>query len=152
MSDRLTQLQICLDQLVEQFNATVNYVNTNAPLALLDDDPKSVANIAADATVAGHDEETQHKTGEPSEEFINTINELSTDIILKSRQIGMLVDSLPGIGVLPEVQLKMIQELSDELGEVEVERLAKIAEKDELLKACEDMIVEVAGGMLNTRV
>ena len=51
MADRLTQLQICLDQLVEQFNATVNYVNNNSDPGMLDEDEASVINIAANAPV-----------------------------------------------------------------------------------------------------
>lgn len=45
--------------------------------------------------------------------FDNVINELCTDLILKSRQIKMLIDSLPGIGVTPNEQMNLINELSD---------------------------------------
>lgn len=170
MADRLTQLQICLDQLVEQFNATVNYVNTNNELALLDDDPTSVTNLAANAPIPGQNpqgmedasnkqtegmnsasNQTSNKAAESEANFDNTINELSTDIILKSRQITMLIDSLPGIGVSPESQLQMIEELSKELRDIEKERISKIEEKDKLLKWCESLIVEMAGGISKTR-
>ncbi|KAK6457405.1 DNA-directed RNA polymerase II holoenzyme and kornberg s mediator [Scheffersomyces xylosifermentans] len=193
MADRLTQLQMCLDQLVEQFNATVNYVNSSSEPAMLDDDPTSVANIAASAPLPGQQQppqqpQSQTQTAQqqqsphsPSQSnaqtqqassngsnkhtvsnhpsvraeaesnFENTINELSTDIILKSRQISMLIDSLPGIGVSPESQLKIIEELSEELQQVEQEHVKKIEEKDKLLKWCESLIVEVATGIAETR-
>ncbi|EGW33788.1 mediator of RNA polymerase II transcription subunit 21 [Spathaspora passalidarum NRRL Y-27907] len=168
MSDRLTQLQICLDQLVEQFTATVNYVNTNAESALLDpENPTSASNLAANAPLPGHAQPQQlnQTTTQPSpvadnskvnneqneEKFKNTINELSTDIILKSRQISMLIDSLPGIGVTPESQLQLIQELSDELKQVEQERIEKIKQKDQLLAWCEELITAVATGISETR-
>lgn len=154
MADRLTQLQVCLDQLVAQFNATINYVNTNSDIALLDNDPNSVTNIAANAPLPGKkDEATSNsdndKTAQPS--FDSVINELSTDIILKSRQISMIIDSLPGIGTLPDAQLKMISDLISELEETEKERVQKIEEKDELLVWCEGLIVDVAGGIFRTR-
>lgn len=124
MADRLTQLQVCLDQLVGQFNATVNYVNTNCENALLDEDPSSFANIAANAPMPGQQAQQAQGSGggsnkqtnpgntvsnhpsakaEAESNFENTINELSTDIILKSRQIKMLIDALPGIGVSRKV-------------------------------------------------
>ncbi|RLV91587.1 Mediator of RNA polymerase II transcription subunit 21 [Spathaspora sp. JA1] len=173
MSDRLTQLQICLDQLVEQFTATVNYVNTNAEPGLLDsDDPTSASNLAANAPLPGHaatqqsqqspasqqpspgvtDNNNSKATHEYNEEkFKNTVNELSTDIILKSRQISMLIDSLPGIGVTPESQLQLIQELSEELKQIEQERIDKINQKDKLLSWCEELITQVATGISETR-
>lgn len=175
MTDRLTQLQICLDQLVEQFNATVNYVNINSEPALLDEDPKSVTNRAAAALVAGQPQQQgQTAKGSPSESnrqsnapntgsdyttnrddaeanFENTINELSTDIILKSRQISLLIDSLPGIGVSPEAQLTLIEELAAEYDAVEKERAEKIKQKDELLKWCDSLIIEVANGITEAR-
>ncbi|KAG7666348.1 SRB7 [[Candida] subhashii] len=203
MADRLTQLQICLDQLVEQFNATVNYVNANAEPALLDDDPTSVSNMAAKAPVPGQQQQQQqqqqpqaqnqqsqsHSQMSPNEgsggggggsaqdnsnnasnkasnmpsvlpnnqhpeqqhDFENTINELSTDIILKSRQISMLIDSLPGIGVSPESQLQLMQDLSNELKEIELQRIKKIEEKDKLLKWCEELIAEMATGISESR-
>lgn len=161
MSDRLTQLQICVDQLVEQFNAAVNYVNTHSEQALLDQDPTSVTNIAASAPLPG----TQAQTGQTSnmsdhptsnavgdtDQFENTINELSTDIILKSRQILMLIDSLPGVGISEESQMDLIRQLSHELQKVEQDRIAKIREKDDLLHHCESLIMQVASGISNTK-
>lgn len=157
MTDRLTQLQVCLDQLVAQFNATINYVNTQSDLAPLDADTKSVINIAANAPLPGTKEQEKSENSlAPSgvngqAPFQDVLNELSTDIILKSRQISMIIDSLPGIGALPETQLKVIGELVAELEQAENERSAKIKEKDELLKWCEDLIFEVSGGIYKTR-
>lgn len=159
MADRLTQLQVCLDQLVAQFNATINYVNTQSELASLDPDPTSVINIAANAPLPGKkDQDASEANSTPSgntsrqqASFEGVINELSTDIILKSRQISMIIDSLPGIGTLPETQLKIIGDLIAELEQTEKERCAKIREKDELLKWCEDLIVDVSGGIYRTR-
>lgn len=180
MSDRLTQLQICIDQLVEQFNAAVNYVNTNSEQALLDDDPTSVTNIAASAPLPGLQQQPQKNSpadgtvtagggagsgavsaggrsdhpsarAEMEANFDNTINELSTDIILKSRQISMLIDSLPGVGVSEESQLELINRLSVELNHVEETRIKKIQEKDELLRWCESLILDLASGISKTK-
>ncbi|KAK6461216.1 mediator of RNA polymerase II transcription subunit 21 [Scheffersomyces coipomensis] len=185
MADRLTQLQICLDQLVEQFNATVNYVNTNSESALLDEDPNSIINIAANAPLPGQQQgqQGQQQSSQPQQSpqsqpqqsangsgkqtvsnhasvaaqaeaeanFENTLNELSTDIILKSRQISMLIDSLPGIGVSPTSQLKIIEDLGEDLKNIEQERIKKIEEKDKLLKWCESLITEVATGIAESR-
>lgn len=155
MSDRLTQLQICLDQLVAQFNATVNYVNTQLDLALLDEDANSVVNIAATAPLPGKKESTEQPSQQGGNQesaaaekpsFDAVVNELSTDIILKSRQILMIIDSLPGIGTLPETQLKMIGELVTQLDETERLRVEKIQEKDRLLRWCEDLIIQISDG------
>lgn len=157
MADRLTQLQVCLDQLVAQFNATINYVNTQSDLAPLDEDATSVINIAANAPLPGKKDQDNSGSNSaasgnaPKPQFDGVIDELSTDIILKSRQISMIIDSLPGIGALPETQLKMIGDLIDELEQTEKERCAKIKEKDELLRWCEDLIVDVSGGIYRTR-
>ncbi|CAK9437537.1 uncharacterized protein LODBEIA_P19150 [Lodderomyces beijingensis] len=172
MSDRLTQLQICLDQLIDQFKATVNYVNVHSQPALLDEDPTSVSNLAAKAPLPQQQQQqqqspqaTQQQSPEeaapppqetpevdPEIEFSNTIEELSTDIVLKSRQINMLIDSLPGIGVTPEEQLRQIDELSWELKAVEEKRKNKIHEKDQLLKVVDELIEDLVTGISRTRM
>ncbi|CAH6722206.1 mediator of RNA polymerase II transcription subunit 21 [[Candida] jaroonii] len=179
MSDRLTQLQICLDQLIEQFNAAVNYINSNSEQALLDEDPKSVINIAAEAPIAGQPEVQDSRQGQSNNDgsrpdisrqevnksedtnspqinnrsdFTNTLNELSTDIILKSRQITMLIDSLPGVGVSEETQVQMIRDLSEELAQVEKKRVEKIKEKEEVVKWTEELIGDVANGISSAKV
>lgn len=63
----------------------------------------------------------------------------------------MLIDSLPGIGVSPESQLKIIEDLTEELKVVDKERSKKIEEKDMMLKWCESLIIEVAGGIAESR-
>lgn len=150
MTDRLTQLQVCLDQLVAQFNATINYINTQSELAPLDADSTSVINIAANAPLPGKKEA---ELAEPvsAKAFDSVINELSTDIILKSRQISMIIDSLPGIGTLPETQLKIIGDLLAELEQTEKDRCDKIREKDRLLQWCESLIMDVTTGIYRTR-
>ena len=177
MSDRLTQLQICLDQLVEQLNATVHYVNVYSKPALLDDDPTSVSNRAANAPAPQLQQQQQQQQQSPQsvqqlpkdeanedakeslkppeaaeDDFESTLDELATDIVLKSRQINMLIDSLPGIGVTPEAQMKLIADLSQELKQVEQERQAKIKEKNELLVKVDDLIKELATGISQARM
>lgn len=150
MTDRLTQLQVCLDQLVAQFNATINYVNANSEPAELDGG--AVFNLAVAAPLAGAAEDKQSPIGAgapPSLE--STINELSTDIILKSRQLSMLIDLLPGIGVSPTRQLAVIEELARELEQVEHERIQEIQKKDELLAWCESLIMDVSNGISKTQ-
>ncbi|OBA24050.1 hypothetical protein METBIDRAFT_35675 [Metschnikowia bicuspidata var. bicuspidata NRRL YB-4993] len=159
MTDRLTQLQVCLDQLVAQFNSTINYANTQSDLALLDSNPNSVINLAASAPLPGRkdgegrdgDSKASPGNGNVNPAFDDVINELSTDLILKSRQISMIIDSLPGIGTLPETQMNMISELMDELKETEQERVRKIEEKDRLLRWCEELIMDVSAGIYETR-
>lgn len=160
MADRLTQLQVCLDQLVAQFNATINYINTQSDVALLDPDPSSIVNMAAKAPLPGKKEAdfsgpnsapSGENATEQNVDSENVINELATDIILKSRQISMIIDSLPGIGTLPETQFKVIEDLLNELEEAETARLQLIDEKNDLLKWCEDLIVDVSEGIAKTR-
>lgn len=169
MSDRLTQLQLCFDQLVEQFNATFNYVNNCSVPGILGDDANSVFNLAASAplpnqqgpqeSIEGSNKNTHGEnsmstgpTNEATEaNFDNTLNELSTDIVLKSRQIDMLIDSLPGIDVSQERQIASISELMEELKQIERVRENKIEEKDRLVDWCEMLIKEVSSGMAGAR-
>lgn len=159
MTDRLTQVQICLDQLVAQFNATVNYVDMKSNPAPLDGDPSSVIDLAANAPLPGtrppdgsgenSSSDGAAKRAQPPFEIV--IDELATDIILKSRQISMIIDSLPGIGALPESQLNTINNLIRVLKETEEERVKKIEEKDKLLRWCEELVLQVSDGIYSTR-
>lgn len=97
MTDRLTQLQRCLDQVMEQFCATLNFIDKRHDFEPFNDkEPKMTDKHASVAT---------------PEEFSNGIDELSTDIIVKIRQITTLIDSLPGVGVSAEEQLHKIDSL-----------------------------------------
>ncbi|CCH46524.1 Mediator of RNA polymerase II transcription subunit 21 [Wickerhamomyces ciferrii] len=136
MSDRLTQLQICLDQLVEQFCATLNYVDKNHDFIPTEGEERLVD---PQATIA-----------EPKE-FQSTMNELSTDLILKTRQILTLITSLPGAGVSPKDQISKINELQNELNKVEQEKIEKIRQKDELLEWCNGLITGFSKDLIDSR-
>ena len=73
-------------------------------------------------------------------EFKDTMNELSTDIILKTRQIFTIIESLPGIGVSTKDQLDKIESLQNELLLVQKERRKAIKEKNKFLDWCNLMI------------
>jgi mediator of RNA polymerase II transcription subunit 21 len=63
--------------------------------------------------------------------------------VLKSQQIEVLIDSLPGIGISEEDQMKRIESLEDELKTVERERREVIEEKEQLLQKCDELILKV---------
>lgn len=137
MTDRLTQLQICFDQMMEQFCAALNYVDKNH-----DFEP------ANDTEVKMSD---RHATVAPPEEFCNTIDELSTDIILKTRQIIKLIDSLPGVDVSTAEQLHKIDALQKELVKVEEQKVEAILRKEKLMKDVSGLIEFFVGGIAASR-
>ncbi|AMD19228.1 HBR327Cp [Eremothecium sinecaudum] len=137
MTDRLTQLQQCLGQIVEQFGSAVNYVDRNhdfEPHNELEDkltDPQ--------ATIASPDD------------FERNIDELTTDMILKTRQIIKLIDSLPGFDVSAEEQLHRIDVLQGQLMKVEEEKIEAVKRKGRLLKAVDGLIKEFVEGIASSR-
>ncbi|KAH3676303.1 hypothetical protein WICMUC_002099 [Wickerhamomyces mucosus] len=136
MSDRLTQLQICLDQLVEQFCATLNYVDKSHDLLPAENEEKLI-----DTT----------REIPSNDEFKSTINELSTDLILKTRQILTLIESLPGANVSQTEQLLKIQNLQRELLNVEQEKIDQTKKKDELQKFVNQLILEFSKDLINSK-
>ncbi|CAR24084.1 Srb7p [Lachancea thermotolerans CBS 6340] len=136
MADRLTQLQICLDQMMEQFCATLNYIDKNHDFEPARGEEKMTdlqANIAS------------------KEEFENTMDELSTDLILKTRQITKLIDSLPGVDVSAEEQMHRIESLQNQLVKMEDRKIEAIKEKEELQRKVEEMIFDFTVGIANAR-
>ena len=133
MTDRLTQLQICLDQVMEQFCATLNYIDKNH-------DFEPANKFETKMT-------DKHATVAPKEEFTNTIDELSTDIILKTRQIIKLIDSLPGVDVSADEQLHKIDSLQKNLIEVEKKKIEAIRKKESLLNEVDSLITTFVSGL-----
>lgn len=137
MTDRLTQLQICLDQMMEQFCATLNYIDKNHDFEPANEfEPKMT---------------DKHATVAPAEEFNNTIDELSTDIILKTRQIIKLIDSLPGVDVSANEQLHKIGSLQNSLVEVEKKKIEAIKKKETLLSEVDGLITMFVSGIAESR-
>ncbi|ANZ74701.1 BA75_01249T0 [Komagataella pastoris] len=137
MADRLTQLQVCLDQLIEQFSATIHYVDQHHDsVNLPQNDPKIV---------------DPDLTPDSEFDFKNTINELSSDILLKTRQILAIIDSLPGVGVSKKEQMSKIQSLSEELRATETQKQEKIVQKDDLLDWVNNLIMNLSESIANSR-
>ncbi|CAL9734548.1 mediator of RNA polymerase II transcription subunit 21 [Monosporozyma servazzii] len=137
MTDRLTQLQICLDQMMEQFCAALNYIDKNHDFEPANDfEPKMT---------------DKHATVAPVEEFNSTIDELSTDIILKTRQIIKLIDSLPGVDVSANEQLHKIGSLQNSLVEVEQKKIEAIKKKETLLGEVDGLINMFVSGIAESR-
>ncbi|KAL6925693.1 hypothetical protein ACO0SA_000294 [Hanseniaspora valbyensis] len=111
--DRLTQLQMLIDQLLEQFLLSLTYLNNKHKL---------------------NNDQEQDTFNE--EEFKQNIEELSNDLIIKCKQILKLVDLLPdSIDSKEEsLQIEKIKSLSAELEDIEQQKLEKLEEKDNLLK------------------
>lgn len=135
MSDRLTQLQVCLDQLVNQFVSMLNYVDSSHDLS-----PTNA---------------TESKLSDPQrpnipakEEFQSSIYELSTDLILKTRQVLTLIESLPGAGVSKEEQVLKIERLQRELLALEDKKVDAVSKKDELLSVVNLLIEQFSTDLI----
>ncbi|KAL7270364.1 RNA polymerase II mediator complex subunit [Rhizina undulata] len=116
MADRLTQLQIALDQLATQFFSALRYVGTHHDAVPTGNEAK----VTADENVPIDDKAT----------FDDALSELSRDIIFKSKQIEVLITSLPGIGVSETEQQDRLRNLELELKEAEEERQKAVEERE----------------------
>jgi mediator of RNA polymerase II transcription subunit 21 len=72
------------------------------------------------------------------------LEELARDLIVKTQQVEVLIDSLPGIGISESEQMKKVNELEVTSQQVEEERLQALREKQELLNKCDDLILKVS--------
>lgn len=123
-SDRLTQLQLLIDQLLEQFLLSLTYINNKHRL--------------------NNDQEADTFN---EEEFKQNIEELSNDLIIKTKQILKLIDLLPESidKMQEEVQIEKIKSLSADLEAIEEAKVAKLEEKDALMKKIALLIKDFNG-------
>jgi len=122
---------------MEQFCATLNYIDKNH-----DFEPGN----PLEAKMSD-----KHATVSNPEEFSNTIDELSTDIILKTRQVIKLIDSLPGVDVSTEEQMHRIDSLQKSLVDTETKKIEAIKEKEKLSKDVDDLITLFVSGIADSR-
>lgn len=137
MTDRLTQLQLCLDQLLDIMFSAISFVDQNHDVIPANiNEPKAI-----DPTY-----------NPPSEfEFQASQNELAVDIILKTRQILKIIDTLPGVGVTKNEQLLSIRNLRIELEQAEKEKADAVERKDKLLGFVNQLILQVSGAIAESR-
>lgn len=77
--------------------------------------------------------------------------ELARDIVVKSKQIEVLIDSLPGIGSSESDQMDRVKALEGELLEAEQERQQVLLETSQLLGKCDDLILKVSSAASEIR-
>jgi mediator of RNA polymerase II transcription subunit 21 len=173
MADRLTQLQDCLDDLLTQMYASLNYIQTRHPYGVIpgqpqgpnfklagDDDDKEEKKVKNNASgntngnTNGHAQQQQQQQQpqqrepatpppETPDKFNAALRELAQDFVLKQQQIEYIVNSLPGIGNSEQDQSRRMKELEKELREVEEERGKKELEKEELVDLLGEVILKV---------
>lgn len=73
-------------------------------------------------------------------DFLAAQKELATDLIMKERQIEVLIKSLPGIGKSEEAQEARLRELEKELEDAEEKRRKAVEERDALLEKLDKVI------------
>lgn len=165
MADRLTQLQDCLDDLLTQMYASLNYIQTRHPYGVIPGQPqgpnfklagdeddkdekksKPNANCNTNGDVKQQQQQQSEAATPPPEtpdRFEAAARELAQDVVLKQQQIEYIVNSLPGIGNSEADQVKRMGELEKELREAESEREKKEMEKETLVDLLSEVILKV---------
>ncbi|RPA88145.1 hypothetical protein BJ508DRAFT_300513 [Ascobolus immersus RN42] len=118
-SDRLTQLQEALDQLTTQFYFSLRYIASH----------HSPAQIPGQFTQPNPD-----LPSHSPQEFASAQAELAKDIVIKMKQIELLIASLPGVGRGEEEQLERVKELEELLRQKEKERVEEGQKREEVLQ------------------
>ncbi|KAK7203498.1 mediator complex, subunit Med21 [Myxozyma melibiosi] len=129
MTDRLTQLQDAIDQLAVQFYSAIHYLSTHHDFVPLEGEPK-----ATDA----------HLVPDEPAVFESAKSELARDIMVRTRQIDLLIASLPGAGVSEQDQLQRVQQLEHDLEQAEQERQKWLERREMLLAKCDSVILQLA--------
>lgn len=137
MSDRLTQLQTCLDQLLDIFGGGLAYVDAHhAVVPLADGDPAM--------------EEKDHPADTPAA-FSEALQELARDAIIKTRQILTTIDTLPGVGVSETAQMATIAGLKNDLRDAELAQNAAIESKEALQEYLNGLILRIASDLSTSK-
>ncbi|MCJ1395065.1 RNA polymerase II mediator complex subunit [Xylographa bjoerkii] len=153
MTDRLTQLSDCLDQLSTQFYASLRYITTHHP-------SPSQPRPSSPSTAPAPDPNTQNSStgnnsahdeipGSPGQRpdtpdtFAAATRELARDLVLKQKQIEALIGALPGIETSEEEQNRRLRGLEGGLRRMAEEREEVVREKERLVRMVEDVIVKV---------
>ncbi|KAK9454473.1 mediator complex, subunit Med21 [Dipodascopsis uninucleata] len=172
MTDRLTQLQNAIDQLAVQFYSAMHYLDTHHDFVPLEDEPKVsdpqavtlAPLILSDINCLELKEEAKGTKPvccifanersyrdlcdivvvDDAAVFDAAKSELASDLMVKTRQIDLLISSLPGAGVSATDQLARVRKLEAELENVEVERLQWAKRRQELLSKCDSVILELS--------
>ncbi|KAL8642610.1 MAG: hypothetical protein Q9228_000703 [Teloschistes exilis] len=168
-TDRLTQLQDCLDQLALQFYASLRYLSTHHPASSFStpqiqnsQNPTSQSTTQADSTQPPYGSTDNNVTSSSAaaappnildiapeqrpdtpRTFAAAQQELAHDLILKVKQIEELVGTLPGLERNEEVQRERLKELEQELKMVEEDRRGAVGEREEWLGRLEGVISRV---------
>lgn len=129
MTDRLTQLQQCLDQLVTQLFSSINYINVHHDLEVPQGAPAHATKL----------EDPQVETV-PTAEFQAALDELARDVVAKAKQIETLIGSLPE---LDAVNTDFVG-LEVALAAARREESAATAERDELVARCDALVRRLA--------
>ncbi|KAH8681451.1 RNA polymerase II transcription mediator [Xylariales sp. PMI_506] len=132
MGDRLTQLQDAVDQLAQQFVASIHYINRHHNLETLgpNDQIREVNKEPDQQEVDPH----------PPEVFKAAQLELAQDLIMKEQQIEFLISILPGLDNSEQDQERNIKELEEELKVAEAQRQEAIKEKKEIMAKLDEVI------------
>ncbi|KUJ16826.1 CSE2-domain-containing protein [Mollisia scopiformis] len=140
MADMLTQLQDAVDQLAQQFVASLHYVNKHHDYALLGPTDRLVTANKNGGVAAPQEDEIDPKS---EAAFKDGQRELARDIIIKEQQIEYLISQLPGLENSEKDQDETIRRLEEELKVAEEERKEAVKERAAVLAKLETVIRSV---------
>jgi mediator of RNA polymerase II transcription subunit 21 len=141
-----------------QFYSALHYLNTNHDFVSVNDNP-SVAD--AQGNPPSHNLLSNCQSSPPLPKNLHVPpyslscicrvlmgiaaqKELSRDLILKTKEIELLIGSLPGIGVSEAQQIARLEKLEGELQAVEKKRKEVMTRKEELQQRLDEVIEVVA--------
>ncbi|CZT06166.1 probable component of RNA polymerase II holoenzyme [Rhynchosporium agropyri] len=140
MTDRLTQLQDAVDQLANQFVASLFYVHKHHDYSTLgpNDTVRQEAKNAGDPV--GNEADVNPY---PADVFKAAQKELAQDLVLKEQQIELLISLLPGLENSEKDQECMIRQLEKEIKEQDEIHKVALKENKETLERLEAVIRDV---------
>lgn len=140
MADRLTQLQDALDQLVNQFIASLFYINKHhSPQKL---GPTDI--VRQENNNEGDQKQTHSQVDPlPDNVFRAAQLELARDLIVKEQQIEALISILPGLENSEKDQEDTLRQLDAELKSLESKCNQAFIEKQDLIKQLDEIISSI---------